>query len=192
VVLLDEPFSALDTALRAETREAVAAALSAAGTTALLVTHDQPEALSMADPVAVLRDGALIQVADPLTLYRHPADAELARFVGDAVLLPGVAQNGLVYCELGCLTLAAGMPEGSVDVLIRPEQIRLLAADSGGCIPARVDHIRYFGPDANVRLALFERHPPTALTARVPGHAAPHAGQMVGLVVEGEVVTYRR
>jgi iron(III) transport system ATP-binding protein len=192
LVLLDEPFSALDTALRAETRQAVAAALSAAGTTALLVTHDQPEALSMADPVAVLRDGRLIQVDSPMTLYRHPADAELARFVGEAVLLPGLARNGLVYCELGCLTLAVGMPEGAVEVLIRPEQIRLLPANSGGCIPARVEHIRYFGPDASVDLTLFERSPPTALSARVPGHSAPRLGETVGLVVAGEVVTYPR
>jgi iron(III) transport system ATP-binding protein len=191
LVLLDEPFSALDTALRAETRRAVAAALAAAGTTALLVTHDQPEALSMADPVAVLRDGRLIQVADPMTLYRHPADAELARFVGDAVLLPGVARDGLVYCELGCLTLAVGMPEGAVDVLIRPEQIRLLAYNAG-CTGARVERIRFFGPDASVDLTLFERNPQTALSARVPGHSAPRPGETVGLVVAGEVVTYPR
>jgi iron(III) transport system ATP-binding protein len=74
LVLLDEPFSALDAALRAETRQATAAALSAVGATALLVTHDQAEALSMGDQVAVLRGGRLVQVASPRVLYGHPAD----------------------------------------------------------------------------------------------------------------------
>ncbi|MEJ1974971.1 MAG: ABC transporter ATP-binding protein [Acetobacteraceae bacterium] len=81
LVLLDEPFSALDAALRVETRQAVAAALEAADATALLVTHDQSEALSMGKLVAVLRKGSLVQVATPSVLYRRPVDAELARFV---------------------------------------------------------------------------------------------------------------
>ena len=105
LVLLDEPFSSLDAALRAGTREAVTAALARAGATALLVTHDQAEALSTGSQVAVLRDGRLIQVATPEILYRRPVDAELARFVGEAVLLPGVASGGRVACALGELTL---------------------------------------------------------------------------------------
>ena len=76
MVLLDEPFSALDPALRASLRADVRAALTAAGTTALLVTHDQVEALSLADQVGILRDGRLVQVADPSTLYHDPVDAE--------------------------------------------------------------------------------------------------------------------
>ena len=76
LIFLDEPFSALDAALRIETREAVAAILKAAGATALLVTHDQSEALSMGRQVAVLRDGVLAQVAAPEKLYRQPADAD--------------------------------------------------------------------------------------------------------------------
>ena len=94
----------------------MAAALAAAGATALLVTHDQAEALSMGHEVAVLRDGALVQVADPETLYRHPVDAELARFVGEAVLLPGPASGGRVSCALGDLTLCAPAPDGPVEV----------------------------------------------------------------------------
>src|SRR6202044_1146949 len=88
LVLLDEPFSALDASLRIETRQAVAAILQAAGATALLVTHDQSEALSMGREVAVLRDGVLAQVAPPEDLYRQPADAALAQFVGEAALRP--------------------------------------------------------------------------------------------------------
>lgn len=85
LVLLDEPFSALDAALRVETRQAVANALAAAGATALLMTHDQSEALSMGAQVAVLRHGTLVQVAARHTMYQRPLDANLAQFLGEAV-----------------------------------------------------------------------------------------------------------
>ena len=112
LVLLDEPFSSLDAALRVETREAVAAALRQAGATALLVTHDQAEALSLGQEVAVLRAGRVVQMATPEVLYRQPADAELARFVGEAVLLPGVADGG--------------------QVALRPRHVAARGRDAGG------------------------------------------------------------
>ena len=124
LVLLDEPFSALDASLRIETRQAVAAILQAAGATALLVTHDQSEALSMGREVAVLRDGVLAQVAPPEDLYRQPADAALAQFVGEAALLPGVIAAGFATCALGRLELARAAPDGPADVMVRPEQIQ--------------------------------------------------------------------
>ena len=125
LVLLDEPFSSLDAALRIETREAVAAALQSISATVLLVTHDQAEALSMGQEVAVLREGRMVQVASPTELYHRPADADLARFVGEAILLPGHASAGKVRCALGLLDLAQGMPLGAVDVMVRPEQLDL-------------------------------------------------------------------
>ncbi len=125
LVLLDEPFSALDAALRAGTRLAVARALTEAGATALLVTHDQSEALSMGDQVGVLRGGRLAQLATPSELYRHPVDAELARFVGEAVLLDGRAAADRAACALGLLTLASPAPDGPVQVMIRPEQLEV-------------------------------------------------------------------
>ena len=191
LVLLDEPFSALDTALRAETRQAVAKALATAGATAILVTHDQPEALSMGNPVAVLREGHLIQVASPRTLYRHPADAELARFVGEAVLVPGLAKDGRVQCDLGHLKLAAGMPEGAVDVLIRPEQIRLVTTGDEGAIPARIDAVTFYGHDATVHLSLAGQ-PQVKITARIAGFRAPRPEDPVSVAVDGAVVTYAR
>ena len=190
LVLLDEPFSALDTALRAETRIAVAEALAKAGATAILVTHDQPEALSMGNPVAVLRDGRLIQVASPRALYRQPADADLARFVGEAVLLPGVARDGRVICDLGHLKLAAGMPEGEVDVLIRPEQITL-ATPGGDGIPARIEAVTFYGHDASVHLVLIGRSD-LRITARIAGFRAPRPDEQVNVTVDGAVVTYPR
>ena len=94
LVLLDEPFSSLDAALRVETRQAVAAALAASGATALLVTHDQSEALAMGAEVAVLRGGVVAQIATPEMLYRQPVDVAMARFVGEAVILRGTVLEG--------------------------------------------------------------------------------------------------
>jgi iron(III) transport system ATP-binding protein len=185
LVLLDEPFSALDAALRVETRGAVAAALAAADATALLVTHDQSEALSMGGRVAVLRDGALVQVATPELLYRRPVDAELARFVGDAVLLPGTVTGGRVRCALGDLPLLAAAAEGPATVLLRPEQIRLTEGTA-----ATVARVTYYGHDASVALCLDAGGP--ALTARVFGHAAPRPGARVGVVVDGPAMAYPR
>ncbi len=125
VVLLDEPFSGLDAALRAETRAAVMHALTAQGTTAVLVTHDQAEALSMGREVGVLMAGRLVQTAAPAVLYRAPANLDVARFVGEAVVLPGRAEAGIVSCPLGELSLIDREVEGSVETMIRPEQIRI-------------------------------------------------------------------
>jgi iron(III) transport system ATP-binding protein len=191
LVLLDEPFASLDAALRVETRQAVAKALATAGATALLVTHDQSEALSLGHQVAVLRQGRLVQVASPETLYRRPVDAELAQFVGEAVLLPGMARDGRVTCGLGTLPLAAGMPEGPVEVLLRPEQIRLTAPGDPAHVRATVCDVTYYGHDAGVELRM-RGDEPVSLTARVSGHLTPRPGDEVGLVVEGDVVAYPR
>ncbi len=190
LVLLDEPFSSLDAALRLETRDAVARALIASDATALLVTHDQSEALSMGRDVAVLRAGRLVQVTDPEALYRRPIDADLARFIGEAVLLPGVARAGWATCALGRLPLLAGMPEGAVEVMVRPEQIRLGAVADIGGIRARVEHVTYFGHDAGVRLQVRDGDRAVSITARVPGHMSPRPGDEVTLAVSGEVVTF--
>jgi iron(III) transport system ATP-binding protein len=186
LILLDEPFSALDAALRIETRQAVAKALIASGSTALLVTHDQAEALSMGDEVAVLRDGALVQVDNPKTLYRNPVDAALARFLGETVLLPGVVASDQVTCFLGTLSLTHPCRPGAAEVLIRPEQIRLTAPDAGR--PATVASVTYYGHDCSVMLALEGQ--PAAVTALVPGHASPAVGDLVGLHVDGDVIAF--
>ncbi|WP_035060672.1 ABC transporter ATP-binding protein [Andreprevotia chitinilytica] len=198
LILLDEPFSALDAALRVETRQAVAAALATAGATALLVTHDQAEALSMGEQVAVLWDGQLIQVANPETLYRTPVSPELASFVGDAVLLPGMADQGYVTCALGRLPIAkaamSGGGAGAVSVLLRPEQMRLAAGFEHAEVKGRVLDVDFYGHDACVRLALVGAADPLSasviVTARVPGHTTPRPGDEVAIVVEGEAVTY--
>ena len=101
VVLLDEPFASLDAGLREGTGRAVADALRAASATGILVTHDQGEALSLADQVAVMRDGRLAQVGTPKQVYDAPADLDVARFVGGAVVLPAVVDGASATSVLG-------------------------------------------------------------------------------------------
>ncbi len=189
LVLLDEPFSALDASLRIETREAVAAILQAVGATALLVTHDQSEALSMGREVAVLRDGALAQVAPPEELYRQPVDAALAQFVGEAALLPGVVEGGFATCALGRLKLARAAPDGPADVMVRPEQIRFEPRARPGAVEGQVLAVTFYGHDASVAVALDGVEP---ITARVAGHMAPEQGARVWLSVEGPAMAYSR
>ncbi len=190
LVLLDEPFSALDAALRAETRTAVMAALAAADATAVLVTHDQAEALSMGHEVAVLREGRLVQVSDPVTLYRHPRDAALAGFVGEVVVVRGVVRAGKVSCPLGELALASCIQDGPAEVLVRPEQVRLDADPRGHTVRAQVCAVAFYGHDALVDLKLLQASGEQSLSARVAGYQVPAPGTVVGLSVEGEVTAF--
>ena len=185
IVLLDEPFSSLDAALRESTRRAVGAALAAAGATAVLVTHDQAEALSLADEVAVMREGRLVQLAAPETVYRSPTDAGVAGFVGEAVLLPASVQAGHATCELGSLAVR-GAVSGPARILLRPEQLVLTRDGSG--VPARVREVSYFGHDAAVRLELMPGG--TEVLARVAGHDRPEPGSLVRLAVAGDALAY--
>lgn len=190
LVLLDEPFSALDAGLRAATREATRQALRASGATALLVTHDQGEALSFADEVAILTAGRFRQIDAPAVVYREPVDADVAGFLGDAVLLAGTSSGNRVDCVLGPLPVGGTAPEGPVDVMVRPEQIRLGAPGTGG-LEATVRHVTYFGHDAVVDLDLAGDEP-LALRARVVGLEPPAVGDRVGVTVVGPVRAYPR
>jgi iron(III) transport system ATP-binding protein len=188
LVLLDEPFSGLDAALRAETREAVLNALAGEGTTAVLVTHDQAEALSMGREVALLRTGRLVQTATPSTLYRDPVDLEVARFIGDAVVVAGRAQAGSVECALGTLDVRGSCNDGQVQVMIRPEQIQLVSPSEGG-VAAKAIGYAYYGAETVVRLVLDDESR-TPVTAKTFDQAVPPAGELVHIVVTGPVVVF--
>lgn len=123
LMLLDEPFSALDTGLRASTRKAVAGLLTDAGVTTLLVTHDQEEALSIADQVAVMRDGRFTQVGSPEHVYRHPADRFTAEFLGDCIALACKVASGVAECALGRIPVRGSAADGPATLLLRPEQL---------------------------------------------------------------------
>lgn len=123
LMLLDEPFSALDTGLRASTRKAVARLLADAGVTTLLVTHDQEEALSIADQVAVMRDGRFTQVGTPQHVYRQPIDRFTAEFLGDCISLPCTVASGIAECALGRIPVRADIADGPATLALRPEQL---------------------------------------------------------------------
>jgi iron(III) transport system ATP-binding protein len=183
LMLLDEPFSALDTGLRESMRKAVARVLQNAGITAILVTHDQTEALSFADQVAVLREGKLIQAGAPQVLYRQPRDRETALFLGDAVLLPAVASDGFADCALGRVAVD-GAHAGKVEIMLRPEQINIVVNEGASKTSARVIDVQFGGAVSTIAIALPGTSLPTVLI-RTSGVTLPTPGDTVQLDVAG-------
>lgn len=184
VILLDEPFSSLDAALRISAGKAVTRVLRAAGATALIVTHDQGEALSLADQVAVMRAGRFVQVADPVRLYEHPVDAQTAEFVGGASILAAQILAGTARTAAG--EIAVDAADGPGQVLIRPEQVLLLADGSTGA-GATVTEVGFYGAQVVVSLALADG---TRLISRAPSVRTPRTGDVVRVVLEGSGVVY--
>ena len=200
LVLLDEPFSSLDVELRTSMRREVVDVIAAAGATAILVTHDQDEALSIADRVAVLQRGTIVQCDEPLVLYTRPVNGEVARFVGHGNLLLGRLENGVVQSVLGEIAVELGVPATepcAVGVLVRPEQIELGAGENG--VPRGVVTSREFhGHDVLVSVRLDEpawgpppgTRPGFEILARLPGPAAPEPGSRVALRVRGTAAAW--
>ncbi|RNL64317.1 ABC transporter ATP-binding protein [Nocardioides marmoriginsengisoli] len=184
VILLDEPFSSLDAALRISAGKAVTRVLRHAGATALIVTHDQGEALSLADQVAVMRAGRFVQVDSPAGIYERPADAETAEFVGGASMIAAEVSGGIARCVAGAIPVAAA--DGRVRVLIRPEQV-LLGPAAGAAVVGQVTEVGFYGAQVVVTLALADGTP---LTARAPSARTPRPGDEVGVVIEGSAVTF--
>lgn len=201
LVCLDEPFSALDATLRSSVRDAVMAALRAERASVLLVTHDQDEALSVADVVAVMLDGRIAQVGPPDQVYAEPASVAVAEFLGDAVLLPGDGAGEHAQCELGRVDLVRAAL-GATTLLLRPEQLvpEPVAPDSGAAadssaprvpgVPvaseevacAQVVSVSFHGHDALVSLRTDRG---TALQARVWSGWLPRTGERVRVGVRG-------
>jgi iron(III) transport system ATP-binding protein len=201
IVLLDEPFSSLDASLRASVRADVHDVLRLAGATSILVTHDQDEALSMADQVAILRGGVIAQINTPSGLYRLPRDAELAQFLGEANLVEGTASGTMVQTALGQLEMAPaaggtagrgpgyGRPvDGRVKVMVRPEQL-ILDEDGTRGIPSVIRSYEYFGHDAVVRVQP-EIAGLSELVVRITGAEPFVPGARVGVSVHGAVVVW--
>ena len=186
LILLDEPFSNLDAGLRVRVRAEVRSILRQANATAIFVTHDQEEALSLVDSVAVLIDGVVRQIASPQRLYRRPADREVAAFLGDANFLPGTAEGRRVISELGTLELIVEQL-GEVDILLRPENVTVSpAAADAAC---RVRSILFFGHDQLVTVQLGSG---ALVDARLGPMYHFAVGQPVQLRVEGPVMAYGR
>ncbi len=214
IVMLDEPFSSLDAGLRAHVRAEVLEALHASGATAVIVTHDQLEALSIADQVAVLLDGRIAQAATPSEVYRFPTTLGVGTFVGEAVVLRGellrVAASGTdemvtrARCALGDLPISpAGTPAAqhehhehlatgaALDVLVRPEQL-VLSRHGHGAEPAEgADGVvigrQYYGHDAVVSVLLRSG---AVVTARLQTTLLPDAGDSVRVLAVGSVAAF--
>ena len=203
VLLLDEPLSALDAKVRVQLREQIRSLQQRLHTTTLFVTHDQEEALSMADRVGVMRDGRLEQVAAPSELYAHPATAFVAEFVGTMNRIPGELEgDGRVHVLGSTLPTKGDQPEGSggaggsegtggaggpegasgpgrasrpgpVDVLVRPEDLRLTATSAGSGI---VTIATFLGSLTRVSVLLSED---VTVQVDVPSTEAPAPGAPV-------------
>ena len=144
VVLLDEPFSSLDESLRAQVRRDTVATLKEAGTTGVLVTHDQTEALSVGTRVVVMRGGVIEQADTPERVFEQPATRFVASFMGDADFLPAHVHRALLTCEIGVVSTVPGWAnsEADVDVVLRPHEVALMPDPDS---PARVSAVEYHG-----------------------------------------------
>ena len=192
LMLLDEPFSALDTGLRAATRKAVAQLLSGAGITTILVTHDQAEALSFADQVAVMRHGRLAQVGRPRELYLRPSDPATARFLGEAVVLSAHLSGGWADCALGRLATDDTRRSGAVQIMLRPEQLQLEEITQAGYSPGNdgrmgtVLEADFCGPVCELTVRLAGDGADPLLRVSSPGVNAPMVGTRVRIRVAGQ------
>ncbi len=205
VVLLDEPFASLDAHLRAGIRDETRRILMSAGTTTLLVTHNQDEALSTADMVAVLRDGEIVQLATPDDLYAGPLDATLAAFVGDANLLDGLLEpasaseghrNGrVVTTALGRLPARwHGQPPPAsrcqVTALVRPEQIAVTATKHAMGSLGRVIQRGYHGHDTVLRVQIASQPNSPPLLVRTLGSTDLTPGDSCTLTAQGVALVW--
>ena len=194
-MLLDEPFSSLDAGLREETGRAVVRALHVSGAAGVLVTHDQGEALSLADQVAVMARGRFLQVDTPRQIYLSPADQEVAEFLGHAALLPGEMVTGpgdtpMARCALGTVPACGRTDVGPVTLAIRPEQLQVIPTGAVGGVDADVVDVSFFGHDATVhaRVSGYDG----ILTARTPANALPRSGDQVRLGLAGQALCFAR
>ncbi|MBT9263860.1 ABC transporter ATP-binding protein [Pseudomonas sp. MG-9] len=189
LMLLDEPFSALDTGLRSAMRKMVARLLEAAGVTTILVTHDQSEALSFADQLAVMRGGRLVQSGHPMDLYRYPNDEQTAHFLGEAVVLPARIEAGWAHCDLGQVAVNSNGFSGAAQIMLRPEQLQIaeVPTDSPGC-HATVTERDFAGNTCTLTVELSAspaQDPARSILVRSTGMHAPPAGSAVQLSVLG-------
>ncbi|MFG5720480.1 ABC transporter ATP-binding protein [Streptomyces murinus] len=170
VLLLDEPLSALDAKVRLSLREEIRRLQQELGITTLFVTHDQEEALSIADRVAVMRAGRLEQCAEPAELYGRPATAFVAEFVGTMSRIRGELKDGTVAVLGQRLPADGEAADGAVDVLVRPENLRVRADEQGG---ARVVATAFLGAVVRLTVRLADG---TEAKADLPAHEAAGLG----------------
>jgi iron(III) transport system ATP-binding protein len=184
LILMDEPFSNLDPSIREQVRGEVRQLLGSVGITAIIVTHDQEEALSLAGEVAVMLDGHILQAGTPAEVYGHPDSRAVGEFVGAANVLPGTARDSQVECVLG--RFGATGVSGDVDVMFRAES---LAISEDGGSPGEVVDVDYYGHDQMVTVKLQSGE---VLRLRLLARPAFEIGQHVGVTATGEPFVFPR
>lgn len=185
VVLLDEPFSSLDAPQREKMRRELRKILKAARVTGLFVTHDQAEALAIADVIAVMRDGRIRQVGTPDEVYAAPVSPWVAKFLGDAVIINGTVANGSVPTVLG--SVPTDIPDGNqAQIMIRPEWISpTAAADGAGLVIDR----EFYGHDQRVEIRLADGQ---VVDALVPTRNGIRVGDAVDIEIVDAIVYPRQ
>ncbi|MFV0473766.1 MAG: ABC transporter ATP-binding protein [Pikeienuella sp.] len=188
VMLMDEPFSGLDNRLRDAVRDQALGILKAEGTAVLLVTHDPGEAMRMADRIALMRDGRIVQTGAPYNVYNRPVDREAAAFLSDVNVIHGVVRNRQTDTPFG-LFLAPELVDGAdVEIIIRPEHLKLDPFDNGppetsarNGVPAAglVERARFVGAESLIEVRM--EHDGARLVATIPGAFLPPAGARVWL-----------
>jgi iron(III) transport system ATP-binding protein len=178
LMLLDEPFSGLDSRLRDQIRDDTLHVIKNAGVTTVMVTHDPEEAMFMADRIALMKDGRIVQLGPPDTLYRQPNHAFVAGFFGEVNRLEAKVRGGMVETALGRFEAPHGAGEGSlVEVLIRPEGLSLShSAEANATVLAA----RFLGRTSLVHLSIGPLH----LHARVPGRFLPAEGDLLAVALD--------
>lgn len=194
LVLLDEPFSSLDAGLRASVRSDVQDVLRKGGITALLVTHDQDEALSVADQVAVIRNGVIGQCGTPQELYDHPVDTAMARFLGNANLVPATVGGDEVTTPFGALALRTdvGGPTGTgpVVALVRPEQLAISVPGSGEGMRAVIVRTEFHGHDTVITVDPESPLDLGPITVRAEGDLVLANGTVIEITASGSAVVW--
>jgi iron(III) transport system ATP-binding protein len=185
VVLLDEPWGAIDPLLRGSLRDEVVRILREPGVTALLVTHDRDDAFSVADRIALMRDGRIVQSGAPEQLYFAPADRWCAEFAGAANVLPGRRDGATVVTPIGSFPALHAGADSDVDVLLRPELVGL-EPDGGG--PAEIVERTFLGHDVLYLVLLPDG---TDLWSQRPSNEQVPLGARVRVrVYDGPVVVF--
>jgi len=191
VLLMDEPFSGLDNRLRDGIRDATLEVLKAEGTAVLLVTHEPDEAMRMADQIALMRGGVIVQQGAPYNVYNAPVDREAAAFFSDINVIRGVSRGALTETPFGAF-LTPGQTDGAaVDIVIRPQHLKIdfdragrgpnPTAQEGSAARGTVERARFMGRESLVDFRMaFDG---SILTASVPGVFLPNSGTVLWLMI---------
>jgi iron(III) transport system ATP-binding protein len=191
IMLMDEPFSGLDNRLRDGVRDATLALLKEEGAAVLLVTHEPDEAMRMADEIALMRAGVIVQRGAPYNIYNSPVDRSAAGFFSDINVIQGVSKGALTETPFGAFLTPGHADGAAVDIIIRPQHLKIdfdragrgpnPTAQDGTPARGTVTRARYLGRESLVDFAMDEG--PLTLTAAVPGVFLPKPGTVLWLMI---------